>query len=803
MREVFVGRHAELARLESAYAAAVDGRSQVVVLVGAAGVGKTALLRRFGSTLPLPVLAASGDEMEARLPFGVIGQVYAAAGQDAGDHLGPREPLTVGSALLDLVGPLQERGTVVIAIDDAHWSDQPSLQALAFALRRLRVDRALAILTLRSGEDHRLPASLQKVLTGDNATRIELDGLGIDEVRHLSIAIGAGAMSPRAATRIVDQTDGTPLYVKALLPHVTDLWSTSSRPIVAPPSFMQLTQAKLASCEPESRRLVEALAVVGTRAPLSSVVELAHLDDVTSSLDCAVAAGLVVEHTTPQMAVEFDHPLIRSAVYHGLRPAARSALHEGAAALAADPVDALRHRLAAALSPDVDLATSARSAATRLASEGSYERAAELLLEAARISRSSDERAAALLEAVELLVMGGSISEAAALRRQLLPLPASAHRSFVLARVAFVEGKGAESDRLLQDAWHLRHADDPGLVRKIAEQLGAICLVRGDAEDAVNWARRAIAASADPPDPQSGIVDTLSLALVIGGRVGEAMSATSHLDDMDLPNAADGLVGRGIAHLWRGDLSLAARTLRAASSRDRSGRPFLPWGLIGLTSLAEVEYLAGFWDDAITHSQLAVSIARDTEQDWIAAFAEAVAAWPLAGRGEHERARQHIDAGLQHIDESSVASGIIWLATAEALLGAARGDWASVLEAVAPLQRVDIADVVGQPGWGLWRLLMIEGLVHVGELEQADREASQLPADGQGERGLVGMSVTPPHRGGTPARAGPAGRRDSDVRGRDGGGGREPGRTPARGCPAATRLRRGAHGSRCGRCRHG
>ena len=59
------------------------------------------------------------------------------------------DPLASGRLLLDAVGVLASGGPVVLVVEDLHWIDHPSAQALRFALRRLSGERVLAVVTTR------------------------------------------------------------------------------------------------------------------------------------------------------------------------------------------------------------------------------------------------------------------------------------------------------------------------------------------------------------------------------------------------------------------------------------------------------------------------------------------------------------------------------------------------------------------------------------------------------------------------------------------------------------------------------
>ena len=156
--DAFVGRSGELAVLDQELARVRTGQPRLVWLTGEAGIGKTSLLHRFVDRLTgVRLLWGSGDEDEAGLPYGVLSQLVAglppaASGRlDWSDHLRPdADPLAVGAVLLAELGALQSSGPIVVVVDDAHWADDRSVQALIFVLRRLRNDQVLVLLSARS-----------------------------------------------------------------------------------------------------------------------------------------------------------------------------------------------------------------------------------------------------------------------------------------------------------------------------------------------------------------------------------------------------------------------------------------------------------------------------------------------------------------------------------------------------------------------------------------------------------------------------------------------------------------------------
>src|ERR1700722_13678914 len=145
----FVGRRTELRILEERLAAARQGQPQIVYVEAEAGAGKSTLLSRFlRSVTDALVLEVGGDEAETLLSYGLIDQLQPGIVTEPG-----LDPMAVGALLVDLFDRLQtDAQVVVIAIDDLQWADRLSSRAVLFALRRLRADRVLIVVSTRIGE---------------------------------------------------------------------------------------------------------------------------------------------------------------------------------------------------------------------------------------------------------------------------------------------------------------------------------------------------------------------------------------------------------------------------------------------------------------------------------------------------------------------------------------------------------------------------------------------------------------------------------------------------------------------------
>jgi len=239
----FVGRQAEFTLLRAKLDEARSGHPGIVLIEGAPGIGKTALVDRFvRESVGVCALRASGEESESLLTYGVVDQLLRPAGPDQSTaSAAQRLPATVaedhittGARLLDLLGDLQEQAPVVMVVDDVHWADLPSLRALLFSLRRLMADRVLALIVVRDELEPALPEGLRRLVRDHGAT-LRLAGLEAEDLRELAADMGIETVSSRAAQRLYDHTQGNPLHARALLEELpTDTWRSDELPLPSP-----------------------------------------------------------------------------------------------------------------------------------------------------------------------------------------------------------------------------------------------------------------------------------------------------------------------------------------------------------------------------------------------------------------------------------------------------------------------------------------------------------------------------------------------------------------------------------------
>ncbi|GAA3470484.1 helix-turn-helix transcriptional regulator [Nonomuraea roseola] len=333
--------------------AAVDrtagGISTAVVVFGEPGIGKTTLLDGVRATIRI-----SGIEAEAALPYAAVDRLLRSAAALI-DGLPPalrdlvtrpqEDPFLVGLAVLTLLSDL---APVTVVIDDAHWLDRQSAEALLFTARRLDADGIAMIFAAEPGFD----ASGLRTLALDRSADAAglLDGI---------------ELNPQVRDRIAQEAEGNPL---ALLEFARALTPEQRLGQVLPVSVLPAGNAvlarfghRLAMAVPYGSRLLLTLAAAERDGDLAIVMSAAAALGLSEG-DLAGAEGVL---RVSGMRLAFRHPLERSAAYYLVPLTDRLRVHRVLAEASADPIRRLGHLAAATLTPDEHVAAELEDLARR------------------------------------------------------------------------------------------------------------------------------------------------------------------------------------------------------------------------------------------------------------------------------------------------------------------------------------------------------------------------------------------------------------------------------------------------------
>lgn len=365
-------RDAELHHALALLDRSVGGQGGCLCVLGAPGVGKTALVRRVAAgarARGARVLTATAGELESHAPFGVVRQLLdrAGAGLDAeerervsagparvaGDFLtasAPAQPVEQ-SAMLNslfwLVDALAAAGPLVLVVDDAQWADASSLLFLQHLLTRLDDQPVLVVVAARDGQPDRRTAPLAALVAAATTT-VRLNPLSDAGVHSfLARAWGEGVSAPVAAA-CAEVTGGNPFLVVALtdlLGHDTAGADVDRVRGAVPESVVDTVVHRLSALPPVDQDIARWVAVLDSTT-LRTVAALAEVEpaEAAAAADRLRDSGILAEGE----GLSFRHALLRSAVDRAVGPDTRAAHHRQAARLlAADPEQ--RHAAAAHL----------------------------------------------------------------------------------------------------------------------------------------------------------------------------------------------------------------------------------------------------------------------------------------------------------------------------------------------------------------------------------------------------------------------------------------------------------------------
>lgn len=362
----FVGRHAELQRLLSAFQASAGGSFPVVLVSGEAGIGKTRLIReliqsveRDGGQVVHGACVEMGDE---GLPFAAVLEALeslrASMTNDAflglvgsgraelmrlvpgstdlpvvhDEELGLGAQARLFAQIAALLGRLAATRRTAVVLEDLHWADRSTRDLIAFLTRSRRHPGLMLVLTYRADALHRrhplrqLLAELERL---DNIENVELERFGVDDVAAQVAGI-MGVVPPKElVTTLHGRADGNPFFIEELV--AAHLSGSGAR---LPETVRDVVVARVARLDQPSQAVLRSMSVVGRQADhellaaVTGIGETALLDAIRDAVDERV---LVPIDASGRAAYAFRHALVQEALYDELLPAERSILHRAVA----------------------------------------------------------------------------------------------------------------------------------------------------------------------------------------------------------------------------------------------------------------------------------------------------------------------------------------------------------------------------------------------------------------------------------------------------------------------------------------
>src|SRR5690349_8085154 len=664
-----IGRDAGLTRLRG-LVDPVPQASQVLLVTGEAGMGKTVLLADAADrarSAGMRVLSVTGRESESKLAFAGLHQLLrpvlsGAAGLPgrqaqaltgalglAADPVAP-DPLLTGAAVLTLLSDLSEHSPVLVVADDAHWLDRSSLDALAFAGGRLDAEPVVLLVGARGqapppGFDRGFPELHLEPLSAADAGRL----------------LDAQPVPPRGRARaqVLAQAAGNPMALIELATVIAEDPAASRRWAAEPLPLTDRLTAVLTSrfaALPEPAQAALLRAAVADGPDLGAAASRGAGPDALA-LAPAEQLGLIKIDRT---GLRFSHPLVRSAIYHSAPFARRAAAHRQLAeALHDQPDRRAWHLAAAALQPDEHVAALLEATAAQAQHRGRAAAPAQALERAAELSPDRADQARRLVAAASAAIPTGQGDWVQELATRALAVTADPELRLT-----------ARHDAAWALAWSGRRTDALPALLSVAEEasrdlpalawdaLGSAATVAYQSgmpasRQAVSHALDLLERQAPPPPGRAPGLDIDVLRLWIRASadpIGSRNQLLPHLRKIAGSPIEEPSLWRIASTAWLLDESgLAIRLLQDAMQRLRApGVRGTSGGTLTVLGWACID--TGHWDEALDVAAEAASLAEANQMELIGASADAITATVLALRGDSDAARERAVRALTTVD---------------------------------------------------------------------------------------------------------------------------------------------------------
>jgi len=567
--------------MTAAITAAAGGHGALILVQGPAGIGKTTMLRAAcaeAATHGMRTLTARGLALEQGFSYGIVRQllepVRAADGPGEWDALldgaarlarrvfdgaepgapasgAPEDgvPHATMHGLYWLTANLAAREPLVLAVDDAHWADAPSLRWLSHLAARIDGLPILLLLGSRSGPDQ--PEVISELGGYPACVRLELRPLD----STASAALVRGALGDRADPELCRaahaSTGGNPFLLDALVNAVQAHDGTGLDELTVlsfgPQPVADAVARRIGQLGAGAIALVRALAVLGRPAPLRYVAALADMDLPQAALltDRLRAASVLAAGAL----LEFEHPIVRTAIYDSIPPGMRAMAHARAAALleagGADTELVGLHLLRSEPDADARAVTLLRAAAASASGRGAPDTAAGYLRRALAEPPPADARAALLLDLGLALASDRDKAAVAVLREAVMQAddtsqPSRATAALLSAGVLGIWGHHDSASEVALDGLSAASGDPLVADQLEAELFANSWASTATARSAWERIRPRLDSLAAEPRAEPGMVDWHvyeALSVTIAGRRGSEVLARFS------PVLAEGMAG--------------------------------------------------------------------------------------------------------------------------------------------------------------------------------------------------------------------------------------------------------------------
>ncbi|TDT97623.1 regulatory LuxR family protein [Streptomyces sp. 846.5] len=733
---------------------ALDGLRDApgLLLTGPTGIGKSHLLDQLVQQAlaeGVRVLRCSPAEAELPLPFMCLIDLLEPVSDDAVGALpaGQREALRaallrgdgpeaeaggarVHLAVLTLLRGLCAEGPVWLVVDDIQWMDEPTAQILGFVSRRA------AGLDLRVLAGERVPQGQPSAHAGlcpPGSLQLTVPQMGPADLARL-LEQSAGAPVPAGTVReIAEVTQGNPLYALELLRSLPPAEDRTRVPADAPGPLRGLLLDRLRAVPEE---VVEALVLASAAArPDLTLLATAGDESVAVHLETAERLGLLRIGLDGQ--IQFDNPLIRSAVYAQASGQARRAAHARLATAVTEPVERARHLALANPARDEGVALTLAVAAASARRRGAPVTAAELaaLALARTPADAGPVRAERRIASAQYACDAGLWDDA---RREAQGVlneeddPATRVRARIL--LLMCAGQALEGEGQLIADGLVEAAGSPALEAELRCWASDRDLLAGRVGQAAVEARRAagLAESAGETAAMIRVEALTSLAYLqrLGGDQDAETTLAQALDvardhRIDYLRLWETLSTEAIFHLHANRLAEAEASILATLDRfgDQVG---VEDALRAQILLTDIRNRAGDCAGALDAARRAAALSKDIDGlDGPVAYAAAAAE---STNGSLDRARELAEEGARNAQRDGDRFWFLWNTTVLGRVHLLADEPGRAAEVLREVRAVEQSMGIVDPGIGRWHPDLAEALVGEGSLAEAGEFIEEVSA---------------------------------------------------------------------------
>ena len=744
-----VGRDAELATIGEALAGNAHGL-QVLLIEGEPGIGKTTIWQdgiEQARQLGFRILSCRAAQAEVRMSFAGLGDLLANVESEAFAVLpppqrlaidrallrveaGPRPPPqhAIGAGLVAVISALAKHGPVLVAIDDVHWLDAPTLRSVAFALRRLEAQPVTFLATARAGDPRGWSGSFDSVAS-ERVRRLRLAPLSLGALFEVLRPRMGQALTRPLLGSIESASRGNPFYALELARAMEDAEPGAGAGLPVPDDTGELVARRLRRLPPRTRKeLLRASALI---QPTIETIDAAGLQP-------AVDAEIV--RVDDGGRVEFAHPLFAAAVYAAAPRDERQRLHRELESMSTDIEEQARHLSLASDGPDRQLADLLDRASVQALSRGAPEVAADLAEQAARRTPdvSPDEKWDRLLRAGHHSLRAGDPTRARILGEEVSD---ASNGGSIRAGALYLRGQAGGMEGLAVAIGLLEEAiatvgTDVSLEAEIETALGLVLLETFQLLAADEHLARA-AELADRVGDRNLLAQAMALRVMSNLRLGlgvdeSALERALTLEDpdqaVDFPRLPSLIVAQVLEATGRHDRArvlLAALHERLVARGDEVDLAYV------LAHEAVTAWLAGDLEVAEEHAGDALRIATLTGQEPMCSIALATRAMVRATRGNLPGSRDDGIDALARAERVGWTPGVNASRYALAFLSLSEDDPGAAVAWLDPV--VGLVEAIGVFEFQFAMSIpdAIEALIATGDLTRAGRLTDSLAALGQ------------------------------------------------------------------------